>query len=129
MRFVTRNAGRWLGLALVLATWQLLPVPLLGAEDPAGAQALQQAQRRMRIADDELKRARKGVGKADKRTTAAERTYQDALRKVDEVKADLDRAKQDLEAAKADAAQAQRRYDEAKASIETIYRLRQEAGQ
>ena len=129
MLVVTRGAGRWLALALALTIWQFLPVPLLAAEDPAGAQALQQAQRRMRIADDELKRTRKGVGKADKRTTAAERTYQDALRKVDEAKADLDRAKQDLEAAKADAALAQRRYDEAKASIETIYRLRQEAGE
>jgi len=129
MLFVTRDAGRWLCLALILALWQFLPAPLLAAEDPAGAQALQQAQRRMRIADDELKRARKVVGKAESRTTTAERNYQDALRRVDETKAELDRAKQELEAAKGDASQAQSRYDDAKAGIETIYRLRQGAQQ
>lgn len=115
---------------MTLLCCQSLAVPLPAhAADPAGVQALQETQRRMRVAHDGLKQAQKAERKAEEAAADAQAEYDSALRRVDETKAQLERARQRVQAAKGDTAAAQSRYDEVKGEIETIYRLRQGSAQ
>lgn len=93
--------------------------------DPASSTALQQAQRRLGAADEALKRAKRALRGAQQRVEDAREAQQDALRKVEEAKGQLERAQAELQTADAGAAEAQHRYDEARAVIEQIYSERQ----
>ena len=114
--------------ALIAAFVCFLSPPPVAAAD-AGATALQQAQRRLRGADEELNRAKEQAAKADKRLKDAQRAQQDAARAAEDAKTRLEQAHADQEGAKSALTVAQGQYDQARAAIEEIYKARQGAPQ
>jgi septal ring factor EnvC (AmiA/AmiB activator) len=125
----SRRFGRTalLASATVAALLSFVSAPALAADTSSAA--LQQAQLRLRGADENLNRAKEESSKAEKRVKEALEANEKASREAEEAKSKLDRARADQEGAKAALAQAQGQYDQARAVIEDIYRARQGAPQ
>jgi len=95
------------------------------AQDTPQVDSLPDAQRRLRAADEELKRAQRDERRTQSRAQEAREEHQEAQKEVEETRLRAEKAAQDVEAAKAVTAEAQRRYDSARSLIEKIYESRQ----
>ncbi len=95
------------------------------AQNTPQTDSLPDAQRRLRAADEQLKRAQRDEKRALNRAQEAREDHEDAKREVEETRLRIDRTAQEVETAKAATAEAQRRYDSARSLIEKIYESRQ----
>jgi hypothetical protein len=87
--------------------------------------SLPDAQRRLRAADDELKRAQRDEKRAESRAHEAREDLQEAQKELEDTRLRVEKTAKDVEVAKGVTAEAQRRYDSARAIIEKIYESRQ----
>ena len=100
----------------------------LAADQPAtssSAEALAQAQRKLRLADENRQRAEQQAKAAQKRLQEAENPQKAAQCKGDEAQAKVEQTRHEVAEADAAAGTAKRGYDDARAVIEKIYQFRQ----
>ena len=91
----------------------------------SSAEALAQAQHKLRVADENMQRAEQRAKTVQKRLQEAESAQKEAQRKAEEAQAKAERARHEVEEVEAASAVAKRGYDDARAVIEKIYQSRQ----